>query len=494
MHSSALNGNHSVKTMIGYVGVLWIILGTVILMPLPAIVFFPEESECAKYFIFPGVSTILIGYILKKLMLSEINPPRLKKNDDAVIVVITWISAILIGSIPFMLTGDYSFSQSVFETTSGFSTTGLSVVDVENAPKIFLIYRSVMLFFGGIGLVLVMTSVLSDVYSMRLYSAEGHSDRLTPNLLRSARTIITIYTGYIIAGIVLYIICGMNFFDAFNHSIAALSTGGFSTRAASIGYYDSVSIELVTEILMLLGCTNFFVHLLLLKGHFKSVFRHCEVRLMLLLTALCTPIALFIISGHGAANMSRAARDALFQVVSALTTTGFQTVPSFKNMPSPLSFMLIILMLIGGGAGSTAGGIKQFRVWIMLKELWWDLVARFGDSRVVRVNQVERFGKKEIADLGYLQNVNIFIFAYIMIFLCGSFIFMLCGYSISDSMFEFASALGTVGLSVGITCAGASPLVLWTAVAGMFFGRLEMYVILLSIIKVKDNVKTLCRR
>jgi len=130
----------------------------------------------------------------------------------------------------------------------------------------------------------------------------------------------------------------------------------------------------------------------------------------------------------------------------------------------------------------------------MLKELWWDLVARFGDSRVVRVNQVERFGKKEIADLGYLQNVNIFIFAYIMIFLCGSFIFMLCGYSISDSMFEFASALGTVGLSVGITCAGASPLVLWTAVAGMFFGRLEMYVILLSIIKVKDNVKTLCRR
>ena len=129
-----------------------------------------------------------------------------------------------------------------------------------------------MLFFGGVGLVLVMVSVLSDRHGMRLYSAEGHSDRLLPNLVKSARMIIAIYTGYILSGTFLYMVFGMDWFDALNHSIAALSTGGFSTRAESIGYYNSAAIEAVTIVLMLLGCTNFLAHLYLIRGKFGNFF------------------------------------------------------------------------------------------------------------------------------------------------------------------------------------------------------------------------------
>lgn len=200
----------------------------------------------------------------------------LEKNQETIVVLGTWLVVIAVAAIPFMLTGKYSFSQAVFETSSGLSTTGLSVVDTSSCPRIFLIHRTVLLFFGGFGLVLVLPSVLSHVYGMRIYHAEGHSDRLLPNLVESARLIIGIYSGYILSGTLLYVFFGMNFLDAFNHAAAALSTGGFSTHPESIGYYQSPAIEIITIVLMLLGSTNFFVHLLRIKGKFKEFFLHCE--------------------------------------------------------------------------------------------------------------------------------------------------------------------------------------------------------------------------
>ena len=148
-----------------------------------------------------------------------------------------------------MLTGEYNFTQAVFECTSGYTTTGLSVVDVSKCPKIFLLYRSVMLFVGGIGLVLVLTCAVSDRYGLRLFNAEGHTDKLLPNLKKSARVILSIYSVYIILGIIAYVIAGMPLFDAINHSIAALSTGGFSTQKESLLAYHSIPIDIITDVL-----------------------------------------------------------------------------------------------------------------------------------------------------------------------------------------------------------------------------------------------------
>lgn len=415
---------------------------------------------------------------------------RLTGHQDALIVVLSWVLAIVFCAVPFMMTGKYDFTQAVFECTSGWSTTGLSVVDVTRCPRIFLLYRSVMLFFGGVGLVLVMVSVLSDRHGMRLYSAEGHSDRLLPNLVKSARMIIAIYMGYILSGTLLYMFFGMDWFDALNHSIAALSTGGFSTKAESIGYYDSFGIELVTIVLMLLGCTNFLAHLYLIRGRFLTFFRYCEVRFQLMICGFFTPVmAVLLLYAGLSGNVGQGFRDGLFQVVTALTTTGFQTVDSFAAFSSPLLLVMTLLMLVGGGTGSTAGGIKQIRVWIALKSLYWSMRSRISRKRTVYSDSIQKLnGKEFLTAQGRLDTLE-FIGIYLSVFMLGTMVLCMCGFDIGDSMFEFASALGTVGLSVGITSYDASPVVLWTETAGMFVGRLEIYVVFVAAVQLGRELK-----
>lgn len=476
------------RLIAGYMGIVMILPGIITLLPLFTLFFYPEEIAQAQYFVAPGVSSILAGYLLS-LVLRGRRAGNLEKNQEMIVVLGTWVIVIFVTAMPFVLSGKYSVTQAVFETTSGLSTTGLSVVDVSTAPHIFLIHRTILLFFGGIGLVLVMTSVLSDVYGMRLYHAEGHSDRLLPNLIESARLIIGIYSGYILGGTLLYILFGMSPFDAINHAVAALSTGGFSTRAESIGYYNSAAVEMVTVILMLLGCTNFFVHLLLLKGKFKEFISHCETRLMLFLLALFVPVLAVLLMNSVYGTVSKSLRTALFQAVSALTTTGFQTVDSFASWTPAMMFLMILLMLIGGGAGSTAGGLKIYRVYVMLKEIWWKLIRDASPHRVVFTEQINRGGKREVVTDREKNQINSFVFFYFLLFVIGSFIFCCYGYSIQDSMFEFASALSTVGLSVGITGYGTGPVIHWTAIAGMFLGRLEIYVVLIAVARMSSDGK-----
>lgn len=482
------------QLIVGYLGVVLMLIGAVILLPLLVLPAYPKEIDQIQYFLVPGVGAILIGYIMALLIKGK-QTRRLEGHQDALIVVGSWLLAINSCAVPFIMTGKYNYTQAVFECTSGWSTTGLSIVDVTTCPKVFLMYRSVMLFFGGVGLVLVMISVLSDRYGMRLYSAEGHSDRLLPNLVKSARLIIAIYSGYILAGMILYMIFGMNWFDALNHSIAALSTGGFSTKAESIGYYNSFGIELVTVVLMLLGCTNFLAHLYLIKGKFKNFFCYCEVKFQLIICAVFTPIiGVLLLYGGFAGSMTKGLRDGLFQVATALTTTGFQTVPTFANWTSPLIMLMIILQLIGGGTGSTAGGIKQIRVYTALKSVYWSMRSKITHKRIVHSNSIRKLdGYEYLTDRERTANQD-FVLLYLGVFALGTFILCMCGFPVGDSMFEFSSALGTVGLSVGITAYDASPVVLWTETAGMFVGRLEIYVIFVAVVQLYGSVKAGIKR
>ena len=475
--------------ILSYMGVILILIGVIVLLPLLVLIAYPEELDQARYFIIPGTCSILVGYMLA-LIARDRPRGKLRRHQDTVIVVMSWMLAIVICAIPFQLTGQYNFTQAVFECTSGWSTTGLSVVDVSAAPKIFLMFRSIMLFFGGVGLVLVMLSVLSDSFGMRLYNAEGHSDRLLPNLLRSSRTIIAIYAGYILGGTALYMCFRMDWFDALNHSIAALSTGGFSTRPESIGYYNSLPIELVTVVLMLLGCTNFLAHLYLIRGRLRNFFGYCEVKFMLILVAIAVPIgAVLLLAGGLAAGLPEALRQSLFQVVSALSTPGFQTIPTFAAWTPALLMLIILLQLVGGGTGSTAGGIKQFRVYILLKNVVWSFRDKFSNQRMVRADSVPYPDRSEFLDVKQKSEVNSFILLYLLVFAVGTSILTCFGHSIGDSMFEFSSALGTVGLSVGITAYDAPSLVLWTETVGMFVGRLEIYVVFLAIFQAARAIK-----
>jgi trk system potassium uptake protein len=470
----------------GYVGIFITFIGFFCFLPLILLVWYPEESVYAKSFIVPGVVFILVGYMLSGFIRGK-ELGNLQRHQDAVLVLLVWVSTILICSMPFILTGEYSFMQSVFESTSGFSTTGLSVVDVSSAPHMILMYRSLMLFIGGVGLVLVFTSVMSDRYGMRLYSAEGHSDKLLPNLAKSTRLILSIYGLYICLGTAMYVIFGMSFFDAINHSIAAVSTGGFSTQASSIASYQSASIEIVTIVLMILGGTNFFVHLYLLRGHIRKLVKHSEIKLLLFITLLICPWMIISLTQAGYSSVD-AIRHGVFQYFSAITTTGFQTLPSFQSTPRIFTILMILLMLIGAEIGSTGGGIKQQRVLLFFKGISWNFRDKMSHKRQLHTNLIDKTGERVIiSDKEIFDNFS-FIGFYLLLFLVGSFIFVMEGNSLQDSMFEFASALGTVGLSVGITGYHASNVILITSTVGMFLGRLEIYVVLIGISKIKKDV------
>ncbi|MCD4826971.1 MAG: TrkH family potassium uptake protein [Acholeplasmataceae bacterium] len=474
--------------IINYLGIFSILIGLIILIPLAVLPFYPEEFVEAKYFFIPALSSIVIGGLIVIIFKGR-EKERLERSQDAILVMSIWILAIFISSLPFVLTGNYNFTQAIFESTSGYSTTGLTVVDVTVTPNIFLFFRSLLQFVGGVGLVLVLTSAISDKFGMRLYSAEGHSDKLVPNLIKSGRMILSIYIGYILVGTVFLIIFGMTPFEAINHSITAVATGGFSTEALSIGAFNSVGVEVTIMILMLLGGTNFFVHLMLLRGKFKNVFKHVEIKLLGLLLLIFIPMLVVNLFSMYDGNFFYTLRVASFQFISAVTGTGFQTIDTFTIMPPTFITVLIIVMVLGAGMGSTAGGMKQYRVALAFKSLYWNIREQFGHKKTIRTHFINKIGTKTIVSKDEIVQNHSFLMIYLLALFTGALIFTGFGYSIRDSLFEFSSALGTVGLSVGIVGYNANPIILWTSTVGMFLGRLEFYVVFIAITKIFLDLK-----
>ncbi len=471
------------KIVCGYLGVLIMISGLVTLIPLLVLPFFPEEKIYTFDFLIPGLIAIGLGFTLKKgVDLNERH--KLSSNQDAIIVIFTWLIACLISSIPWLLSKQLNFTQAYFESVSGWTTTGLSVIDFDKTPNIFFLHRSLTQFFGGVGLVLVMVSSLSATFGLRLYNSEGHSDRLLPNLLKSSRLIITIYFGYILAGILLYITFGMDYFHAINNSIAAVSTGGFGVTADSIGEYNNLYIELITILLMILGSTNFAANILLLKKEsFRKFFKQSEFRFSLFLLGITIPLITFMLAKNLYTSLSESFRVAVFQTISALTTTGFSTV-SFANWQAFSILIIIILMIIGGGTNSTAGGMKQYRVYLMVKNFLWEIKKKLKPNNFIEEDYYERpEGKVFIQDI-HLKEATNYAFIYITCLLMGTLVLVFYGYSLQNSLFEMASALGTVGLSVGITSPNAQVAVLWIKIVGMLLGRLEVYVFFISLVKI----------
>ncbi|MBU1141346.1 MAG: TrkH family potassium uptake protein, partial [Firmicutes bacterium] len=448
--------------IINYLGIFAFLIGFINLLPLVLLAFNPDEIEFAHYFLIPGLVSIFVGSFIIFLFRSR-EKGKLERHQDAVLVVFIWLLAITISSIPFLLSGTYNFTQSIFEATSGYSTTGLTVVNVESAPKLFLLFRSLLQFFGGVGLVLVLTSAISDKFGMRLYSAEGHSDKLMPNLIRSGRTILSIYIGYIAIGSLFYVIFGMAPFDAINHSICAVATGGFSTRAGSIGSYNSVPIEIITMVLMILGGTNFFVHLMLIRGKLKNVFKHVEIKLLGILLIIFIPLMTFNILSFYDGKFFYALRISSFQFISAITGTGYQTVSTFLTLPSFFILGVILPMVLGAGMGSTAGGMKQYRIALAFKSMYWNIKDQLTHKKTIRTHFINKLGTKTIVEKDDIIQNHSFLMIYLIVLIVGTVIFSSFGFSIRDSLFEFASALGTVGLSVGITGYTAHPLILWTS-------------------------------
>ena len=472
----------SYRAILGYGGLLYLVSAGALLSPLLALPFHPGEAGLVPGFLLPGGALAALGALLW-WRFSPGEVVTLGWQEGAVVVVLAWVGAILAATAVFMLTHGLTFTQAVFESTSAWTTTGLSVIDVTRAPRLVLLLRSFLEYAGGAGLAIIMLSTLAGPAGAGLSSAEGRSDQLAPHVRRSASLVLALYSAYGLVGTIALRVAGMDWFDSLNHALAAVSTGGFSTRTESIGYWDDPLIEAVVIALMLLGTLNFLTVWALVRGELRAVLRNGEVRLMAALVPLASLVVMAWLAATLYPGLVRPLRVAAFEVVSAASTTGFSTV-GYLDWPALPVLVLILLMLVGGGTGSTAGGIKQYRVYVLFRSLVWDLRRRLLPRGTVTIHAVWVGDQRRFLDDAQIRDAAVFVFLYLAAFALGTAVLAAHGYGLGESAFEFASALGTVGLSVGVTAAGAPPGVLWVEIAGMLLGRLEFFAVFVGILRL----------
>ncbi|MBN2290696.1 MAG: TrkH family potassium uptake protein [Candidatus Glassbacteria bacterium] len=479
------------RSILSSTGLIVSLAGGIMLIPLLCVPFYPGEGKVVSAFLIPAALQVVIGLAAWRWF-GRGSAPRvpLSFKDAGVIVLLSWIVVCLFSAWPFQTAAGFDFTRALFESVSGWTTTGLSVTDVTKVGPALLLWRSTMQLAGGAGLAIIMLSAITGFSLSAISSAEGRSEQLAPHVRRSAKLVLIIYAGYVSVGVIAYKLAGMNVFDAVNHAFAALSTGGFSTRPESIGYWDSTAIEAVTLPLMILGNMSFITGWLLIRGKLIYVARNAEVRLMAILLPLSAGLVLIFTSAGLYSTLAKSVRVALFETMTALTTTGFSTV-SYSNWNGFGWFILIVLMLVGGGTCSTAGGIKQYRIYTLLKALVWEIRNQFLPRRAVVENYVWSGEQKVYFGSDSIQRISLFIVLYLATYLVGVGILTAHGYSLQESLFEYASAVGTVGLSVGVTSYTAPGVVLWAETFGMFLGRLEFMVVFVSLVKVVKDLPAL---
>ncbi len=474
-------------------GIILVPSGLLMLSPLLVLPAYPQEARDAWAFMVPAACLGLLGVMLRRIFRRP-SGITLSIREGGVIVLISWTTVALFSAWPFMSVLGMDFSRAFFESVSGWTTTGLSVVDVTRASRMILLWRSAMQLAGGAGLAIIMMSAIVGPTGISISSAEGRSDQLVPQVRQSARLVLMIYTGYAAVGTLAYWLAGMSPFDAINHSFAAVSTGGFGTKPESIGHWDSLAIEAVSLPLMVLGNLSFVTAWLLCRGKLRFVTRNGEVRLMAVIIPLATSAVFLFTCLELYPHIGKSVRVAVFETISALTTTGFSTV-SYGNWNGFGVLVLIVLMLIGGGTCSTAGGIKQFRVYLLWRLLVWEIKRSLLPRTAVLERPVWEGNHRVFVDDARVRQISIFVFLYLATYVLGALLLCACGYSIRDSLFEFASAIGTVGISIGVTSAGMPDVALWAETIAMFLGRLELIVVIVSLLKmVGDGGRLLSSR
>ena len=431
----------------------------VFLVPVIVAVIYSEYFTI-PYFFLGFLVALVLGLVLERLFYID---KETSFSEGMVIIAMIWLVMTLISTMPFVFAGGMPFIDAFFESMSAWTTTGFSLLNLEQALKTILFWKSFLQWVGGIGIVVLALSGLFKTGNT-LYIIEGH-ERIKPNVINAVKTIWWIYIFYTLIGIVLLFLVGMPLFDSVNHAMTGIATGGMGTHSESIGFYNSEAIEIVMMFIMLLGAISFFSHYQLIAGKRREFFKDIQTITLILLIILVT---LLLLPLH-------AIRESLFHVISAATCSGF-SIQNLINWSDYSKVLLIMLMVFGGASGSTVGGLKLNRILIFLKSIY-DNIKKLLRPRLVFPR---RIGNLIYTDKEF-QAVFKFIGIYIFFLVLGSLILMSQGYSAINSLFQVASAQGNVGLSVLPELSIISKI---TLIFNMWIGRLEIWTVLVFIIYI----------
>lgn len=458
-----------------------IITGISMLLPLP-FSFYYGDKDFSALLISSGIS-LLIGLPLFSITSRIKEDIRIK--EGFAIVSLGWLIFTLIGSLPYMFSGvTESFTDAFFETMSGFTTTGATILtDIESVPHGILFWRSLTHWLGGMGLIVLTIAILPilGVGGMQMFKAESPGpivDKLTPRITATAKLLWIVYVFFTFLEAALLMISGMNLFDALCHSFGTMATGGFSTKNASISAYPSAWIHYIITIFMIIAGINFSLHYKLLTGKFKDFFSSSELRLFLSIVILSTILVFIQVIIHHYETSTEAIQFSLFQVVSIITTTGYGTA-DYEQWTITSQIILLILMYIGGCAGSTAGGIKVIRLLILLKFANNEIKRLLHPNALIAV----KVGK-QLIDRKILVNVAGFFIIYIIIAIFSIFFVSLFGVDLTTSIGSVSATLNNVGPGIGMVgptenYAHLPTIVKWYLSLLMMVGRLEVYTVII---------------
>ncbi len=424
-----------------------------------------------------GIGTITI--LLTKNARKDIG-----KHEGFIIVSLVWVVFSLFGCIPYITSGAIpSFTDAFFETISGFTTTGSSVLnDIEALPHGLLFWRSMTQWLGGMGIIVLSLAILPvfGIGGMQLFAAEVPSptpDKLNPKIQQTAKNLWGIYVLFTLAETLLLWVGGMSFFDAINHSFTTMATGGYSTKQASIAEWSSPFIQYVIIFFMFLAGTNFSLSYFAITRKYDKVVKNEEFKYYILFIVGFTAIifsGLLITTNLG---FEQAFRDTLFQVVSIITTTGYATADYLTWAPF-LTILIFALFFFGGSAGSTGGGIKIMRIVLLMKNSYYELRRLLHPHAVIPV----RFNKRAVNDQ-VITNVLAFFMIYLIIFFISTILFTLIEPDLESAMGAVASCLGNIGPGLGNVGPAENfyhvhPLGKWFLSFLMLIGRLELFTVL----------------
>jgi len=466
--------------IIRILGVLLVLEGICILTALPVSMVYGDGDLSALLLssgitIFTGIAGVLFG---------RTNNTSIGKREGYLIVTLSWIIFSLFGSLPFILNGSIpSYTDAFFETMSGFTTTGASILsDVESMPHGLLYWRSMTQWLGGMGIIVLSLAILPvfKIGNLQLFIAEVPGptpDKLHPKIKETAKRLWAIYAAFTLTEIILLRIGGMDIFDSVCHSFTTMATGGYSTRNASIAAWSTPYIHYIITIFMFAAGTNFTLAYFGLHGKFRKIIKNEEFLFYLIMVLASIMIVSGVLALSNGVPFEKAFRDSAFQVVSIITTTGFVTA-DYSLWGPFLMLFIFILMFTGGSAGSTGGGIKMVRILLLAKNSRQELRRLIHPNAVIPVRLNHKAVPPQI-----IYNVLAFLVFYFLITGISGMVIAAMGYDLPTSFSAVAATLGNIGPGLGAVGPAENyshfPIFgKWFLSFLMLLGRLELFTVL----------------